>query len=53
MGNSIFFHEFTVFFALVFGWAIWELRKISKLHKKTLEEERAKAAKSDAPSEAD
>jgi hypothetical protein len=48
MERSIFFFELVVFYALALGWAIWEYRKVSKLHKKTLEEEGAKSSQSAA-----
>lgn len=43
MSNSVFFVELLLFHGLVLGWAVWEYRKTSALHKKSLEEERAKA----------
>lgn len=43
MSNSVFFVELLLFHGLVLGWAIWEYRKTSALHKKSLEEEHAKA----------
>lgn len=46
MEQSIFLIELVIFYALVLGWAIWEYRKTSRLHRKTLEEERARSSQS-------
>lgn len=53
MPKNLMFIELFLFHALVLGWAFWEYRKTSALHKKTLEEERAKAAQDDAAAKAE
>lgn len=40
--NSVFFIELLLFHGLVIAWGIWEYRKTDALHKKTLEEDRAR-----------
>lgn len=47
MSNALGAAEFLAFSAPLIAWAIWEYRKTSALHKKTMEEERARAAKDD------
>jgi len=42
MANSIALIELLVLHGALIGWAVWEYRKTDALHKKTLEEERAR-----------
>lgn len=39
MDKHVFLIELIFFGVIVIGWAIWEYRKISKLHEKTLRDD--------------
>ena len=42
MSNAFVFIEFLFLHGVIIAWCIWEYRKTDALHKKTLEEERAR-----------
>jgi len=51
MKDLIFLIELMIVFVLIIDWAVWEFRKTSKLHKKTLEDERARDTEKKAATE--
>lgn len=48
MSGALVFAELLIFHGLVIAWGIWEYRKTDALHKRTLEQERARQNKETA-----